>query len=129
MGRARGSWRRSGSFEHVEGTGETSPRKGLFESVWFRGALVVAAIEAVLVAVGVIPRWASVVVAGLLITVYFVWGRTVSNPSVRQGIWAVALSQGIVLFVPIVLWAIGAAVIVLLAVVAALVVIALVVDR
>lgn len=89
----------------------------------------VAAIEAVLVAVGVIPRWASVVVAGLLITVYFVWGRTVSNPSVRQGIWAVALSQGIVLFVPIGLWAIGAAVIVLLAVVAALVVIALVVDR
>jgi hypothetical protein len=39
------------------------------------------------------------------------------------------MSQAIVLFVPIIGWIVGAAVIVVLAVVAALVVVALVIDR
>jgi len=108
---------------------EVAPRKGLFESVWLRGALVVAVVEAVLVAVGVIPRIVAVVVAGLVIVAYFLWGRSVGRPAVRQTVWAVALSQAVVLFVPIVLWAIGATLIVLLAIVAALVVVALLVDR
>lgn len=88
-----------------------------------------AAVEGILIGVGVVPRWAAVGVAALLIFVYFAWGRTAQSPSVRQAIWAVALSQGIVLLVPLVLWAIGAAIIVALAVVAALVVVALIVDR
>jgi hypothetical protein len=108
---------------------EAGARKGLFESVWLRGALVVAAVEAILVAVGVIPRIVAVVIAGLVIALYFLWGRSVERAVVRQTVWAVALSQAVVLFVPIVLWAIGAALIVLLAVVAALVVVALLVDR
>ncbi len=113
----------------MDGSGEPAERKGLFESIWFRAALALAAVEGILIGVGVVPRWTAVGIAALLIVVYFVWGRTVKNPTVRQAIWALALSQGIVLLVPIILWAIGAAVIVALAVVAAVVVVALLVDR
>ena len=101
----------------------------LFASVWVRGALVVAVLEAVLIAVGVIPRWAAVVIAGIVIAAYFLRGRTLKNPSARQGAWAAALSQAIVLFVPIIWWIIGAAAIVILAVVAAIILIVLIVDR
>jgi hypothetical protein len=105
-----------------------SPRK-LFESVWVRVALIVAVLEGVLIIVDVIPRWVAVVIAAVVIAGYFLWGRSVSQPSVRQGMWAVAMSQAIVLFVPIIGWIVGAAVIVVLAVVAALVVVALIIDR
>jgi hypothetical protein len=105
-----------------------SPRK-LFESVWVRVALVVAVVEGILVAVDVIPRWVAVVIAAVVIVAYFLRGRSVTQPSVRQGLWAAAMSQAIVLFVPIIGWIVGAAVIVVLAVVAALVVVALVLDR
>jgi hypothetical protein len=105
-----------------------SPRK-LFESVWVRIALAVAVVEGLLVAFGVIPRWVAVVIAAIVIVAYFMRGRSVTRPSMRQAAWAAAMSQAIVLFVPIIGWIVGAALVVVLAVVAALVVIALVIDR
>lgn len=105
-----------------------SPRK-LFASVWVRVALVVAVVEGILVGVDVIPRWVAVVVAAVVIAGYFLRGRAVTQPSVRQALWAAAMSQAIVLFVPIIGWIVGAAVIVVLAIVAALVLVALVIDR
>lgn len=105
-----------------------SARK-LFGSIWVRVALVVAVVEGLLVAFDVIPRWVAVVIAALVIVGYFFRGRSVTQPSLRQGLWAAAMSQAIVLFVPIVAWLLSAAVIVVLAIVAVLVVIALIIDR
>jgi hypothetical protein len=91
--------------------------------------LILAAVEAVLILVGVIPRWTAVVVAVVVLAAYFLRGRSVSSPSTRQGLWAVALSQALVLFVPLILWMLGAIVIIGLAAVAAIVVAALLLDR
>ena len=108
---------------------EPAPRPGLFQSLWFRVGVAVAVIEAILVAVGVIPRWPAIAIAIFVLVLYFLWGRNVGRPVIRQTGWALALSQALVLLVPIALWAIGAAVVVVLAVVAALLVAALIVDR
>lgn len=105
------------------------PRRPLIQSVWARGAFAIAIAEGVLVVVGVIPRWTAVLVAGLVLAGYFLRGRTASSPSVRQGLWAVALSQAVVLFVPLVLWIIGALVVVALAALAAVVLVVLIMDR
>jgi hypothetical protein len=108
---------------------ESAPRPGLLGSVWFRGGLGIAAAEAILIAVGTIPRWPAIGVAVALLLLYFIWGRTVRHATARQAIWAVAVSQALVLLVPIALWAIGAAVIVALAAIAAVLVVVLIVDR
>jgi len=97
--------------------------------MWVRAALVIAVVEGLLVAFDVIPRWVAVVIAVVVIATYFLWGRGVKQASVRQGVWAAAMSQAIVLFVPIIAWLLSAAVIVILAVVAVLVVIVLIIDR
>jgi uncharacterized membrane protein YphA (DoxX/SURF4 family) len=90
---------------------------------------VIAAVEAVLIVAGVVPRWAAVGVAIALLVTYFLYGRNVQHAPTRQGMWAVAVSQALVLLVPLALWIIGAAVVVLLAVVAVIVVFLLVRDR
>jgi hypothetical protein len=113
----------------VASSGAPRQRRRLIESVWVRGALLIAAAEAVLVVVGVIPRWVAVVVAALVLAAYFLRGRSLSSPSIRQGFWAVAVSQALVLFVPLVLWILGAIVIVGLAAVAAIVLVVLLLDR
>jgi hypothetical protein len=105
------------------------PRRRLIESVWVRAALAVAVAEGALVVAGVVPRWTAVLVAGVILAGYFVRGRHVTSPQLRQGLWAVALSQAVVLFVPIVLWIIGAVVIVALAAVAAVLLVLLIMDR
>jgi uncharacterized membrane protein YphA (DoxX/SURF4 family) len=104
-------------------------KRPLVESVWARAAIVIAVAEAVLVVVGVIPRWTAVVVAALVLAAYFYRGRKVSNPSTRQGFWAVAVSQALVLFVPLALWILGAVVIVIVAAAAVILLVVLLADR
>jgi hypothetical protein len=104
-------------------------RRSFLGSTWTRAALVIAATEAVLVVTGVLSRWAAVAIAIVLLIGYFAYGRRVQNPSTRRAAWAVALSQGLVLFVPLALWIIGATLLLLLAVAAVLVLVFLVVDR
>ena len=99
------------------------------QSVWVKTALVIAAAEGVLVIFGVIPRWTVVLAAAVVLAGYFLRGRSVTSPSVRQGLWAVALPQAVVLFVPLVLWIIGAVVTVVLVAVAAVVLALLILDR
>jgi hypothetical protein len=90
---------------------------------------VIAAVEAVLVVAGVLPRWVAVGIAVVVLVAYFGYGRRVRNPSARQGIWAVAVSQGLVLLVPLALWILSAAVVLVLALAAAIVLAVLVLDR
>jgi hypothetical protein len=110
-------------------TPEKPPRGRLLESIWFRGALAIAFVEGILVAFDVIPRWIAVAVAVAVLAAYFLRGRGIKDASVRQGVWALALSQAVVLLVPLISWILSAAVIVVLAVVAVLLVIALIIDR
>jgi hypothetical protein len=128
-----GSLRLSGNVGRVDHSVASNqgarPKRGLIGSVWTRAALALAVIEGILIIVGVIPRWTAVLVAGVVLAVYFLGGRNATSPTGRQAIWAVALSQAVVLFVPLVLWILGAVVIVAVAAVAAIVLIALVLDR
>ena len=104
-------------------------RRQLLASTWTKVALVVALVEAVLVAVGVIPRWVSVAIAVVVIAGWFLKGRELRSPSMRASAWAVSVSQALVLFVPLVLWILGAAVVVAVTVVAVIVLVLLVRDR
>jgi hypothetical protein len=104
-------------------------RRQLIQSTWTKVALVVALVEAVLVGVGVVPRWVSVAIAVAVIAGWFLRGRELRPPSVRASAWAVAVSQALVLFVPLVLWILSAAVVVAVTVVAAIVLVLLVRDR
>lgn len=105
------------------------PGRALVRSPWARAALAIAVVEAVLVVIGVIPRWVAVVAAVVLLAAYAVRGRKAASPSLRQGMWALALSQALVLLVPLVLWLLGALVVIVLAALAAVVVVALLLDR
>jgi hypothetical protein len=113
----------------VASGGQSRKRRGLTRSVWVKAALVIAAAEAVLVLVGLMPRWTVVVIAALVLAGYFLRGRGVGSPTVRQGIWAVAMSQALVLFVPIILWVVSALVVLVLAAVAVIVLLVLFFDR
>jgi hypothetical protein len=108
--------------------GKPTPQK-LIHSVWVQAAIAIAVVEAILIVAGVIPRWVSVVIAAAVIAAYFLKGRAVQNPTVRQGAWAAALSQTAVLFVPIIGWILSAALIAILAVIAAILLVVLIVDR
>jgi hypothetical protein len=122
---------RSADMDSLSAAGPDRPerRRSLLGSTWTRAALAIAAVEAVLVVAGVLSRWAAVAIAVVLLIGYFAYGRRVRNPSTRQAAWAVALSQGLVLFVPLALWIIGATLLLLLAVAAVFVLVFLVVDR
>jgi len=110
-------------------TTEKPERGKLFESIWFRGAMLVAFVEGLLVVFGVIPRWVAIGIAVAVIAGYFLRGRLVKDPSGRQALWAITLSQAVVLLVPILGWVLSAAAIVIVAIIGVLVVVALIVDR
>jgi hypothetical protein len=113
----------------VERPDRPGRQPSLLQSTWARAALLIAAIEAVLIVTGVVPRWLAVAIALAVVAGYFVYGRNVKNPSARQGVWAVAVSQGLVLFVPLALWVLSAVAVVALAIVAAVVLVVLLRDR
>ena len=113
----------SGSPDGVE------QHPSLLRSTWTRAALAIVAVEAVLIVFGVLSRWIAIGIALGLLVLYFTYGRGLRSPSARQGMWAVALSQGLVLLVPLALWIFNAALVALLAVAAVVVVAMIVVDR
>jgi hypothetical protein len=104
-------------------------RPRLLESIWFKGAMLLALVEGILVAVDVIPRWVAVGIAIAILAAYFLRGRAITDPSARQALWALALAQAVVLLIPLVTWILSAAVIVVLAVIAVLLVVVLIADR
>jgi hypothetical protein len=106
------------------------PERGkLLESMWFRGAMLIAFVEGILVVFGVIPRWVAIGIAVAVIAAYFLRGRGLKDAAARQAVWAVTLSQAVVLLVPILSWVLTAAAVVIVAILGALVIVALIVDR
>ncbi len=82
-------------------------------------ALAIAVVEAVLVIAGVVPWWIVVAAAALAVTSYVWFGREHASPLVRAATWVAAVSQLIVVLVPIALVVAGVlaiAVLVLIAV-------------
>lgn len=95
----------------------------------YRAALAVAAIEGILVLAGAIPWWLVVLVALGAVAGYVTWGREHESADVRVVTWTAAVSQLLVVLVPVLAGALvvlAAVVVVLLAVLA---LVALLLDR
>ena len=64
-------------------------------------ALAIAALEGILVLAGAIPWWLVVIVALASLGAYAAWGRDHENPDVRVVTWTAAVSQLVVVLVPV----------------------------
>ena len=66
-----------------------------------RIALWVAVVEAALVVFGVIPKWPAFFVAVGLIALYVLVGRNLGPDTLRQSSWIAALSQLLIVMLPL----------------------------
>jgi hypothetical protein len=92
-------------------------------------AIGIAAIEAVLVLASVIPWWLAVVAAVASVGLYVGFGREHVAPGVRSITWVAAVSQLIVVLVPVGFVLVGLLALVGLVVVAAVALAVLLLDR
>jgi hypothetical protein len=92
-------------------------------------ALGIAIVEAVLVIAGVLPWWFVVVAAAAAVAVYVWLGRGDPSPAVRAGSWVAAVSQLIVVLVPVGILLVGVLVLVVLVAAATVALAALLLDR
>jgi hypothetical protein len=74
----------------------------------FRLTLWIAAIEGLLYLVGVLNWWIVVGLAAIAVLVWMYAGRTSRSDMVRQATWVFAVSQMLVLCVPIAFWVLKA---------------------
>lgn len=84
-------------------------------------AVWIALVEGVLVLVHAIPRWPALAVALAIVALYFWTGRNARPPVVRQAGWILAVSQALVLLIPVfalVFWTIALVAVVILGAVA-----------
>ncbi len=92
-------------------------------------ALAVAAIEGFLVLAGAIPWWFVVLLALGALAVYAGWGREHERADVRVVTWAAAVSQLVVVLVPLLAGALVALIAFAVVAVAVVALAALVLDR
>jgi hypothetical protein len=95
----------------------------------YKVALAIAALEGILVLAGAIPWWIVVLLAVVSLAGYLAWGREHGSADVRVATWTAAVSQLVVVLVPVVagLAVVLAAVVVVL--LAAVALAALLLDR
>ncbi len=94
-----------------------------------RAALAIAAVEGILVIAGAIPWWLVVLLALAAVGGYVAWGRDHESPDVRVISWTAAVSQLLVVFVPLLAGALVLLAAVVAVVLAALALVALLLDR
>ena len=92
-------------------------------------ALVVAVVEAVLVLTGVLPWWFVIALAAGCVALYVWIGRDHRSPTVRSVSWVAAVSQLIVVLVPVGVVVIGVLALVLVVVLAAVALAVLLLER
>jgi len=120
--------------------GSAQPRRDAIEhgststSIWlrerrFRTALWIALIEGLLVILHVIDKWAAIGVAVVILGVYFLWARGASSPTIREVSWVAAVSQAILILVPIVVAIVGTIALILVALIAVVALVALFAER
>ena len=94
-----------------------------------RVAVAIAVVEGILVLAGAIPWWLVVVLALGSLGAYAAWGREQENPDVRVATWTAAVSQLIVVLVPVLAGAVVVLAAVAVVACAALALAALLLDR
>ena len=92
-------------------------------------ALAIAAVEGVLVLAGAIPWWIVVALAVAAVAGYVWWGREHSSADVRVVTWTAAVSQLVVVLVPVLAAAFVALAIVAVVLLAVIALAALIPDR
>jgi hypothetical protein len=92
-------------------------------------ALVIAVAEAVLLLAGFVPWWVAVVTAAAAVAAYAWVGRSHASPTVRAITWVAAVSQLIVVLVPVGIVLAGVLVLAVLVAAAAVALAVLLVDR
>jgi hypothetical protein len=92
-------------------------------------ALAVAALEGILVLVGVIPWWVVLLLAVVALAAYVAWGREHRSPDVRAVTWTAAVSQLVVVLVPVLAAAVVVLAVVVVVLLAAVALGALLLDR
>ena len=120
-GASQGGWylQRMASQLLIE-HGETRRARRLRQNR-YKVALAVAALEGILVLAGAIPWWVVVLLALISLVAYAGWGREHSSADVRVVTWTAAVSQLLVVLVPVLaglVVVLAAVVVVLLAAVA-----------
>ena len=94
-----------------------------------RTAFWIAVIEGVLVAFHVIPWFAALLVAVLVLALYFGWARERRSQTVREASWIVAVSQALVALVPVFVLIVGTLAIVVVGLIAVAALVVLFADR
>ena len=92
-------------------------------------AVGIAAVEAVLVVAGILPWWIVVAAAAASVALYIWVGRDHQSSGVRAGAWLAAVSQLIVVLVPVGIVFVGVLAIVLIALLAVVALAVLLLDR
>ena len=95
----------------------------------YKVALAIAALEGILVLAGAIPWWVVVLLALVALAGYVAWGREHESPDVRVVTWTAAVSQLVVVLVPILAGAVVVLAAVAVVALAALALVALLLDR
>jgi uncharacterized membrane protein len=95
----------------------------------YKVALAIAALEGILVLAGAIPWWLVVALAIATVAGYVGWGRDHRNADVRVVTWTAAVSQLIVVLVPVLAAALFAIAVLAIVLLAGLLLAALLLDR
>jgi len=95
----------------------------------FRTALWIALIEGLLVILHVIDKWAAIGVAVVILGLYFLLGRNSKSPTIREVSWVAAVSQAILILVPIIVAIVGTIALILVALIAVVALVALFAER
>ncbi|MBA2359599.1 MAG: hypothetical protein H0V79_01460 [Actinobacteria bacterium] len=94
-----------------------------------RIAFWIAVVEAILLVVGIISRPGALLVAALIVILYFWIGRRFASPLARDAGWVAAVSQALVALVPVLLFVLTALAVVAVAILAVVALAVLLRDR
>jgi hypothetical protein len=111
-------------LEHREGRFARRVRRNRY-----RLALAIAAAEGILVIAGVIPWWLVVLLALAAVAAYAGWGREHESADVRVFTWTAAVSQLLVVLVPVLAGALVVLAAVAVVLLAAVALAAILLDR
>jgi hypothetical protein len=94
-----------------------------------RVALWIAVIEGILVVFHVIPRLLALAVAVAVVALYFVAGHQIRSDAVRQAAWIAAVSQALVVLIPVLVIVVGTLALIVVGILAAIALVLLLSDR
>ena len=115
---------RGAAIEH----GTSRPGRWLRERR-VRVALWIAVIEGILILVHAISVWIAILVGIAIVVLYFTGGDRLRSDTVRQVGWIAAVSQALVMLVPVFVFILGAVALIIVAILAVVALVLLFSDR